>query len=69
MSKIENAKQSQKIHLFECLQCNTIPEIIDKMTIRVPITGKEINVFVLLFILIGISSAAAGYYLYKKNKK
>ena len=30
MSKIENAKQSQKIHLFECLQCNTIPEIIFK---------------------------------------
>ncbi len=48
---------------------NTIPEIIDKMTIRVPITGKKINVFVLLFILIGISSAAAGLYLFKRNKK
>ena len=30
MSKVENAKQSQKITLFQCPQCNLIPEMIFK---------------------------------------
>ena len=69
MHPIPNDIFLSNLYVEYIINTNTIPEIIDKMTIRVPITGKKINIFVLLFILIGISSAAAGYYIFKRNKK